>query len=302
MKPYAIQSIGELHQLLELPKPKYPLISVIDFSKIKCYDDQKLEAVTYGFYCIAIKHNFKGKMRYGQQYYDFDEGIMSFFAPNQVVITEIRDDWDLDGLWLVIQPDFLLGFPLVKDIKKFGFFSYEVNEALHLSEDEESTINELLMTITKESEVPTDSFSQQIIIKQIELLLNYCDRFYHHQFLTRYQANTNFLVNFEKLLEEYFDNDLTEAEGIPKVSYFSEKLNLSQNYLSDLLRTITGQSTQQHIQQKLIECAKELLVNSELKVSQIAYHLGFEHPQSFHKLFKNKTQTSPIEYRESFKR
>ena len=200
MKPYAIQSIGELHQLLELPKPKHPLISVIDFSKIKCYDDQKLEAVTYGFYCIAIKHNFKGKKRYGQQYYDFDEGIMSFFAPNQVVITEIRDDWDLDGLWLVIQPDFLLGFPLVKDIKKFGFFSYEVNEALHLSEDEESTINELFMTITKESEAPTDSFSQHIIIKQIELLLNYCDRFYHRQFLTRYQANTNFLVNFENRL------------------------------------------------------------------------------------------------------
>ena len=302
MKPYAIQSIRELHQLLELPKPKHPLISVIDFSKIKCYDDQKLEAVTYGFYCIAIKHNFKGKMRYGQQHYDFDEGVMSFFAPNQVVITEIRDDWDLNGLWLVIHPDFLLGFPLVKDIKKFGFFSYEVNEALYLSEDEEHIVNALLVTITKESQAPTDSFSQQIIIKQIELLLNYCDRFYHRQFLTRHQANTNFLVNFEKLLEEYFDNDLTETEGIPSVSYFSEKLNLSQNYLSDLLRTITGQSTQQHIQQKLIECAKELLANSELNVSQIAYHLGFEHPQSFHKLFKNKTQTSPMEYRELFKR
>ena len=302
MKPYEIQSIRELHQLLELPKPKHPLISVIDFSKIKCYDDKKLEAVRYSFYCIAIKHNFKGKMQYGQQHYDFDEGVMSFFAPNQVVITKIRDDWDLNGLWLVIHPEFLQGFPLVKDIKKFGFFSYEVNEALHLSEDEEYTINELLVTITKESQAPTDSFSHQIIIKQIELLLNYCDRFYHRQFLTRNQANNNLLVNFERLVEEYFDNNLTETEGIPSVSYFSKKLNLSQNYLSDLLRTITGQSTQQHIQQKLIECAKELLTNSELNVSQIAYHLGFEHPQSFHKLFKNKTKKSPMEYRESFKR
>lgn len=302
MKPCAIQSIRELHQLLELPKPKHPLISVIDFSAIKCFDDQNLEAVTYGFYCIALKNNFKGKMSYGQQHYDFDKGIMSFFAPNQVVITEIRDDWDLNGLWFVIHPDFLQGFPLVKDIKKFGFFSYAVNEALHLSEDEEFTINQLLITLSKESQASTDSFSQQIIIKQIELLLNYCDRFYHRQFLTRNQANNNFLGNFERLLEEYFDNDGTESEGIPSVSYFSEKLNLSQNYLSDLLRTITGQSAQQHIQQKIIECAKALLTNSELNVSQIAYHLGFEHPQSFHKLFKNKTQSSPLEYRATFKK
>ncbi|MGI0107726.1 helix-turn-helix domain-containing protein [Salinimicrobium sp. WS361] len=302
MKPYAIESIRELHQLLELPKPKHPLVSVIDFSSIKCYDDQKLEAVTYGFYCIAIKNNFKGKMRYGQQHYDFNEGTMSFFAPNQVVITEIRDDWDLNGLWLVIHPDFLQGFPLVKDIKKFGFFSYAVNEALHLSEDEEFTINQLLTTLSKESQLSTDLFSQQIIIKQIELLLNYCNRFYHRQFLTREQANSSFLANFERLLEEYFDNDLTETEGILSVSYFSERLHLSQNYLSDMLRTITGQSAQQHIQQKLIECAKELLSNSELNVSQIAYHLGFEHPQSLHKLFRNKTHLSPLEYRTNFKK
>ena len=300
MKPYVIQSIRELHQLLELSRPKHPLISVIDFSTIKCFDDEKLEAVSYGFYCIAIKKNFKGKMRYGQQHYDFDEGVMSFFAPNQVVITEIRDDWDLEGLWLVIHPDFLQGFSLFRDIRKFGFFSYSVNEALHLSEDEEKTIGQLLSTISMESQVATDSFSQAIIIKQIELLLNYCDRFYHRQFLTRKQANSSLLSSFETLLEDYFDQNRTETEGIPSISYFAEQLNLSRNYLSDMLRSITGQSAQQHIQQRVIEKAKELLTNSELNVSEISYQLGFEYPQSFHKLFRNKTNLSPLEYRTNF--
>lgn len=301
MSPYAIRSIRELHQLLELPKPKHPLISVMDFSNIKCFDDQKLEAVTYGFYCIAIKKNFKGKMRYGQQHYDHDDGIMSFFAPDQVVITEIRDDWELEGLWLVVHQDFLQGFPLIMDIGKFGFFSYAVNEALHLSEEEDATISQLMSTISKESEASTDSFSHQIIIKQIELLLNYCDRFYHRQFLTRKQGNNSLLSNFEKLLGQYFDENRTEIEGIPNVSYFSEKLNLSQNYLSDMLRSTTGQSAQQHIHQKLMQYAKELLANSELNVSQIAYRLGFEHPQSFHKFFKKKIHLSPRGYRADFK-
>lgn len=300
MKPYAIQSIRELHQLLELPKPKHPLLSVIDFSSIKCFDDQKLEAVTYGFYCVAIKKNFKAKMRYGQQHYDFDEGMMTFFAPHQVVITEIRDDWELEGLWLVIHPDFLLGFSLSREIRQFGFFSYAVHEALHLSEEEEITINQLLAHISKESQAAIDTFSQTIIIKQIELLLNYCDRFYQRQFLTRKQADSSLLSNFEALLEDYFGQDLTVTEGIPSVSYFAEKLNLSRNYLSDMLRSITGQGAQQHIQEKVIEKARVLLTNSELNVSEIAYQLGFEYPQSFHKLFKSKTNLSPLEYRTNF--
>ena len=301
MKPYTIKSIKELHQLLELPKPKHPLISVIDFSSIKCFDDEKLEAVTYGFYCIAIKKNFKAKMRYGQKHYDFDEGVMTFFAPHQVVITEIRDDWELEGLWLVIDLDFLHGFSIFKEIRQFGFFSYSVNEALHLSEEEELTISQLLVNISKESQATIDTFSQAIIIKQIELLLNYCDRFYRRQFLTRKQADSSLVSNFEDLLGAYFKDNLTATKGIPSVSYFAERMNLSRNYLSDMLRNITGQSAKQHIQQKLIDSAKELLANSALNVSQIAYHMGFEHPQSFHKLFKNKTHSSPLEYRVRFK-
>lgn len=300
MKPYAINSIRELHQLLELPKPKHPLLSVIDFSEIRCYDDQTLEAVTYGFYCVAIKKNFNGKMRYGQQHFDFDAGVMTFYAPNQVVITEIRDDWDLQGTWLAIHPDFLQGFSLVKEIHRFGFFSYALHEALHLSEEEEHTINQLFSDILKESQVSIDAFSQPIIIKQIELLLNYCDRFYHRQFLTRKQANSDLLSRFEAALENYFTKNLNETEGIPSVAYFAEKLHLSRNYLSDMLRSTTGQSAQQHIQQRLIEKAKELLSYSNLNVSEIAYQLGFEYPQSFHKLFKSKTNSSPLEFREQF--
>jgi AraC family transcriptional activator of pobA len=299
MKPYPIRSIRQLHELLELPKPKHPLISVIDFSEIKCFADSALESVTYNFYCIALKKNFNGVMKYGQQYYDFDDGTMTFFAPNQVVTTAIREDWALEGRWLVIHADFLQGFSLAKDISQFSYFSYAVNEALHLSEAEEQTVSLLLADIAKESELAPDKYSQPIIIKQIELLLGYCDRFYHRQFLTRKQAGNSHLVYFEQLLEDYFNSQDT-GDYLPSVSFFAEKLNLSANYLSDMLRNNTGQSAQQHIQQKLIDKAKILLSSTELSVSEIAYRLGFEYPQSFSKLFKNKTSKTPKEFRASF--
>lgn len=297
MKPYHIPSIRQLHELLELSKPKHPLISVIDFSKIKCYADPVLESVTYNFYCIALKKNFKGLMKYGQQHYDFDDGTMTFFAPNQVVTTAIRDDWELEGFWLVIHPDFLQGFSLAQEIRQYGYFSYAVNEALHLSEPEEQTIALLLADIAREINAATDSFSQPIIIKQMELLLSYCDRFYHRQFLTRKQAGNSYLSRFEQLLERYFDGNGTEGSTIPSVSFFADKLNLSANYLSDMLKSSTGQSAQQHIQQKLIDKAKALLSTTELSVSEIAYLLGFEYPQSFSKFFKSKTNKTPKEFR-----
>ncbi|GHA56401.1 helix-turn-helix domain-containing protein [Pontibacter akesuensis] len=302
MQPYAIPSIRELHQLLQLPKPKHPLVSVIDFAVAKCFDDEKLEAVRYGFYCIALKRNFKGKMRYGQKHYDFDDGVMTFFAPNQVVITEIRDDWELEGAWLVLHPDFINGTPLAAEIRKYGYFSYAVNEALHLSQDEEQMVMGLMAIISDESAAAPDTFSHQIIIKQVQLLLSYCDRFYHRQFLTRRQGSNDLLAAFEELLDSYFRENRPEAEGIPPVSFFADKLNLSRNYLSDMLRSTTGQSAQQHIQQKLVESAKELLAFSDLNISEVAYRLGFEHPQSFHKLFKNKTALSPLEYRRGLNR
>jgi len=300
MKPYAIQSIRQLHDLLELPKPKHPLISVIDFSEIKCFTDPALESVTYNFYCIALKKNFNGVMRYGQQHYDFDDGTMTFFAPNQVVATEIRDDWALEGFWLVIHPDFMQGFSMAQEIRQFNYFSYAVNEALHLAEEEEQTITLLMADIARESQLANDNFSQTIIIKQIELLLSYCDRFYNRQFLTRKQAGNNYLSRFEQLLENYFNNPETEGSTIPGVSFFAGKMNLSANYLSDMLRNNTGQSAQQHIQEKLINKAKALLSSTDLSVSEIAYRLGFEYPQSFSKLFKIKTSKTPKEFREIF--
>jgi AraC family transcriptional activator of pobA len=300
MKPYPIQSIRQLHKLLELPKPKHPLVSVIDFSEIKCFADSALESVTYNFYCIALKKNFKGVMKYGQQHYDFDDGTMTFFAPNQVVTTEIRDDWALQGDWLVLHPDFMQGFSLAQDIGQFGYFSYAVNEALHLSEEEEKTVSQLIADIDKESKQAMDNVSQTIIIKQIELMLSYCDRFYQRQFLTRKQANNNYLISFERLLDDYFNSQEMPSGNIPSVGFFAGKLNLSANYLSDMLRSTTGQSAQQHIQQKLIDKAKTLLSTTELSVSEIAYLLGFEYPQSFSKLFKNKTNKTPKEFRTTF--
>ncbi|WP_317197464.1 helix-turn-helix domain-containing protein [Chitinophaga rhizophila] len=300
MTPYSIKSIRQLHELLDLPRPRHPLISVIDFSTIKCFDDPVLESVTYSFYCIALKKNFKGHMRYGQQHYDFDDGVMTFFSPNQVVITEIRDDWDLSGLWLVIHPDFIHGNPLAREIRRYGYFSYAVNEALHLSEDEERMITALLNEIARESALPTDTFSQTILIKQIELLLSYCERFYYRQFLTRKQAGGNLLSDFEQLLDEYFDDETAHHHAVPTVSLLAKKMNLSANYLSDMLRSLTGQSAQQHIQLKLIDKARELLSATDLSVSEIAYRLGFEYPQSFSKLFKNKTDKTPRQFRSMF--
>lgn len=297
MKPYQIESIRQLHELLELPKPKHPLISVIDFSEIKCFSDPALGSVAYHFYTIALKKNFNGVMKYGQQHYDFDNGTMTFFAPNQVVTTEIRNDWALEGRWLVIHPDFIQGVSLARDIRQYNFFSYAVHEALHLSEEEERVVTSLLADVTRESRLATDIFSHTIIIKQVELILSYCNRFYHRQFLTRRQAGNQHLVHFEQLLDDYFDHAEKGYRGIPSVSFFADRLNLSANYLSDMLRSTTGQSAQQHIQQKLIEKAKALLGSTELSVSEIAYQLGFEYPQSFSKFFRNKTSATPKEFR-----
>ncbi len=297
MKPYPIQSIRELHALLRLPKPRHPLISVINFAEIHCFDKPELESVYYGFYCIALKKNFHGQMRYGQQSYDFDDGVMTFFAPGQVVTTEIRDDWNLEGLWLVAHPDFLQGYALGKDIQQLHYFSYAVNEALHLSSQEEQIVTGLLEQLLQESEHVTDIYSQAIIIKQIELLLSYCDRFYHRQFLTRKQAGNGLLASFEQLLNAYFADDNAFSKGLPSVSYFARQLNLSANYLSDMLRITTGRSAQQYIQAKVIDQAQLMLGTTELSVSEIAYQLGFEYPQSFSKLFKNRTSQTPKQFR-----
>ncbi len=299
-KPYHIKSITEYHNLLGIPKPKHPLIGLINHQDIQYYDDEKLINKTYEFYTISRKINFAGTMKYGQHYYDFQEGVMAFHGPKQVIVSELTDDAKLKGWTLLIHPDFIRTYSLAEKIKQFGFFSYSMNEALHLSEEEADTIEEVMDTIRKEYNSGIDNYSQDILISQVELLLNYCNRFYNRQFITRKSANSDLLVKFEKLLSDYFESGELALNGIPSVHHFSNELNMSANYLSDMLRSLTGQSTQQHIHDKLIDKAKEILTTTKLTVGEIAYDLGFEYPQSFSKLFKSKTNLTPLEYRQSF--
>ncbi|GAB4018129.1 helix-turn-helix domain-containing protein [Spirosoma migulaei] len=298
--PYIINSISELHRLLALPKPEHPLISVINLSEVTCHFDESLKSVVYNFYSICIKKDFTGKMKYGQNYYDFDEGIMTFFSPGQVIATVTPDNMALNGWWLVIHPDFILNYQLSRRIKDYGFFTYAVNEALHLSDKEETLMMAIMQNIGQEYRSVIDSYSQDVIVSHIELLLNYSNRFYNRQFITRKNASHDILTKLEALLSDYFDGTTVQELGLPTVQYISEALHVSPNYLSDMLRHLTGQSTQHHIHNKLIEKAKEILSTTSLSVSEIAYQLGFEYPQSFNKLFKSKTQVSPLEFRQSF--
>lgn len=299
-KPYMISSISELHRLLELPKPEHPLISIINFEEITCFSEERLKSVTYNFYCIALKKGFEGRMRYGQNNYDFDDGVMTFFAPNQVVTTEIIPELKLKGWWLVVHPDFLRNYPLAKKIRDYGFFSYAVNEALHLSEKEQTQITLVMKNIQQEYSSSIDKFSQDVMIAQVELLLNYCNRFYDRQFITRKHVSHDLLVRLDEIMLQYFKDDYFQLHGIPTVQFLSSQLNVSPHYLSDMLRQLTSQSAQQHIQYQLIEYAKELLVSTNLTVTEIAYKLGFGYSQSFNKMFKNKMNVSPIVYRNSF--
>jgi AraC family transcriptional regulator, transcriptional activator of pobA len=297
-----IKTISEFHQFRGLPKPEHPLVSVINVESIKHLSDNEPTRLVYDFYFIALKRNCNAKFKYGQQQYDFDEGTMFFIAPNQIFGIEHGKDEtsERSGWMLLIHPDFLWNTPLAKSIKQYEYFGYSVNEALFLSEKEEATITGIIRNIAQEYHSNIDKFSQDIIIAQLELLLNYADRFYHRQFITRKITNHNILNRLEDILTEYFGNDTLIKKGLPTVQYIAATLNVSPNYLSGLLKLLTGQSTQQHIHDKLIEKAKEQLSTTGLSVSEIAYELGFEHPQSFSKLFKTKTNLSPLEFRQSF--
>jgi AraC family transcriptional regulator, transcriptional activator of pobA len=299
---HRIRSITEFHQLRQLPKPEHPLISVVNIEDMGHEEPKETVALMLDYYNISLKRNFSGKFRYGQQEYDFDEGVMFFIAPGQVFSIE----HDKDGLarrsgWmLLIHPDFLWNTPLAKTIRQYEFFDYSVNEALLLSEKEETTVTRIIQAIHQEYQSNSDKVSQGIIISQIETLLNYSDRFYQRQFITRKITNHRILERLAKILEDYFNSPEQTGNGLPSVQTIAGQLNISPNYLSSLLKVLTGQSTRQHIHDKLIEKAKEKLSTTDLSVSEIAYELGFEHPQSFSKLFKTKTQLSPLEFRQSF--
>ena len=299
---HRIKTISEYHKVMGLPKPEHPLISVINFESVKTLPKAGSISLMFDFYSISLKRNFNARMKYGQQEYDFDEGIMFFMSPGQVFGIAFDKDTEPkhSGWLLLIHPDFLWNTPLAKTIKQYEYFSYSVHEALFLSEKEETTITSLVQNMEHEYRANIDKFSQDIIISQVELLLNYADRFYHRQFITRKITNHKILDRLENILTEYFSNDNLVKKGLPTVQYIAETLNVSPGYLSGLLKMLTGQSTQQHIHDKLIEKAKEKLSVTDLSVSEIAYELGFEHSQSFSKLFKTKTNVSPLEFRQSF--
>jgi AraC family transcriptional activator of pobA len=297
-----INSISEKHRLLSLPDPLHPLVSVVRIADIRVIDDSIWEHFSLNFYCISFKRNISGKMQYGQQYYDYDKGAMTFVAPKQVLSLDappVYETGESAGYALFFHPDFLYHHPLAATIKNYGFFSYAVNEALHLSEKEEKNIADIFLKIDEECQ-HIDRHTQDVILSQIELLLNYSNRFYERQFITRKTVNHDVLTRMEQLLNDYFDLQETLKTGIPTVEHIAAQLNLSPHYFSDLLKSLTGQSAQQHIQEKLIERAKEYLTVTHLSVSEIAYQLGFQHPQSFNKLFKRKINISPLEFRKKF--
>lgn len=299
---HRIRTISEFHQLRGLQKPQHPLISVVDYAQIKHPADTAQYSWILDFYSISLKRNSGAKIKYGQQEYDFDEGILFFMAPGQVfnISIDAHSPPKHSGWMLLIHPDFIWNTSLAKGIKQYEYFDYSVNEALFLSDKEENTLNNIVAHIEQEYHANIDKFSQQIIVSQIETLLNYAERFYHRQFITRKKANHQLLDRLEQLLTDYFNHEDLQKSGLPTVQYISEALNVSPNYLRGLLKVLTGQNTQQHIHDKLIDKAKEKLSTTTLSVSEIAYDLGFEHPQSFSKLFKTKTNFSPLAFRQAF--
>ncbi len=300
LQPHRIKTISEFHEFRDLPKPQHPLISVYNFEDLKYLNEAEPKSLMLDFYSIALKRNSNAKMRYGQQEYDFKEGVLMFISPGQVFSIEGNSELQHTGWSLLIHPDFLWNTPLAQKIKQYDYFGYAVHEALHLSDKEENMLVGIIQNIQQEYQSNIDKFSQDVIIAQIELFLTYSERFYNRQFITRKISNHQILARLEKLLEDYFNNHSLTKKGLPTVHYIAENLNVSPNYLSGLLKLHTGQSTQQHIHNKLIEKAKEKLSTTSLSISEIAFELGFEHQQSFSKLFKTKTNVSPLEFRQSF--
>lgn len=298
---HTFNTISEFHKMSGLPKPEHPLVSLVDYGLVEYQTDEKEITWVQNFYTIGLKRNIQGKFRYGQQQYDFDEGLLSFVSSGQLVhLTVEKPKVRPSGFLLLIHPDFIWKTSLAKNIKQYDFFGYAVNEALFLSEKEEAVITDIFLNIQREYHSNIDKFSQNIIIAQIELLLNYCERFYQRQFLTRKKSSHQILERLENILDKCYNNDKLIEKGLPTAHDIAGSLNVSPNYLGSLLKALTGLTTQQHIHNKLIEKAKERLSNTNLSVSEIAYELGFEHPQSFSKLFKTKTNLSPLEFRASF--
>ena len=286
----------DLYNKLDGLETLNPLVSVIDLNKATSSVD--LIRFNYGIYALYLKLEKACDIKYGRQTYDYQEGTIVCFAPGQTAETNpTTDKVQVNAHGILFHPDLLRGTSLGKNIKKYTFFSYEVNEALHLSEEERSIVMDCLKIIRMELEHGVDKHSKTLLVNHIELLLNYCMRFYERQFITRGKTNRDVLTRFENLLDEYFESTLAEQDGLPTVKYFADKLCLSSNYFGDMFKKETGKSPQEYIQEKVIELAKERISGTADTVSQIAYSLGFQYPQHFCRLFKKRVGYTPSEYR-----
>ncbi len=301
-QPYRIKSIADYHQWLGLPKPQHPLISVIDLQSFKRANREEPARLIFDIYSVSMKKNFHAKMKYGQQPHDFDEGTLFCIAPGQVLSIQFEKGatHEPSGWMILIHPDFLWNTTLAKTIKQYDYFSYSVHEALFLSDREETMITGIARYMEQEYHSSIDKFSHSVMIAQLELLLTYADRFYQRQFLTRKMSSHQLISRVDDLLTDYFNSGALAEQGLPTVGYLADQVNVSPGYLSELLKALTGRTTQQHIHDKLISTAKEQLSTTNLSVSEIAYALGFEHLPSFSKLFKAKTNLSPLAFRQSF--
>ena len=293
-----LQSIADLYKLFDLGHSQHPLVAILDFSKVSEQVEQNSK-ITTDFYSIMFKNYCKNNIKYGRKTIDFQDGNLICIAPNQVIEidNEIEPIENMMGWGLFFHPDLIRATSLNDKIKDYSFFTYEVSEALHLSDKEKNILYECVQKIQTELQQNIDVHSQNIIVSSIELLLNYCSRFYGRQMITRSQTNKRIVAQIEIILNKYFTETKIKEQGLPTVKYLADRVNLSPSYLSDLLKKETGKNAQEHIHFYLIEEAKGYLVNTDKNINEIAYNLGFEYPQYFNKLFKQKTGQTPMEYR-----
>jgi len=293
---YKVETISELHAIAGYDKPKHPLITVIDYSKTNTALGPESGSFACGFYSVNIKRNCS--FLYGRQLFDHNEGSLHCSAPHQIITYDsLKQSADVDGWGLYFHPEMIRNCALGSKIGEYTFFAYSRNEALHLSEQEENILISIMKQIEIEYNTNIDRYSHDLIITHIELLLNYCKRFYNRQFITRTNQNRDVIVRFEEFILDYFNSDKIKNLGVPSVKQCADAMCLSPNYFSDLLKSETGKNTQEHIHYHLLEKAKNLLVNSNQNINEIAYELGFEYPQNFSKLFKKKVGISPAFYR-----
>lgn len=293
---YKVQTIGELHEIAGFEKPKHPLVTVIDYSKVNVNNTPESGSFICSFYSVNYKKHCN--FIYGRQTFDHKEGSLLCTAPEQIITFDRKKEkGSTEGWGLYFHPELIRNTAFGKKINEYSFFSYVENEALHLSEQEKQILLSILKQMENEYNTNIDHYSHDLIISNIELLLNYCKRFYGRQFITRTNQNKDVIVRFEEFITDYFNSENVKNKGIPSVKYCAESMNLSPNYFSDLLKSETGKNTQEHIHYYLLEKAKMMLVSSDKSINEIAYELGFEYPQNFSKLFRKKIGISPTMYR-----